>query len=54
MADDDVGRDALAPDQRRQPHAERLHADQVELGRLRRAGMAEPPARVILAKARSA
>ena len=52
MADDDVGRDALAPDQRRQAHAQRLHADQVELGLLRRGRVSEPPARVIFAKSR--
>ena len=49
---DDVGPGAEPPDQRAEPHAERLHADQVEVGLAFRARMPEPPARVIFAKAR--
>ena len=39
-------------DQRAEPHAQRLHAHQIELRRLSRARMAEPPARVIFAETR--
>lgn len=52
MAGDDIRPNAQAPDQRAQTHTERLDADQIELRRLGRAGMADPPARVVLAKAR--
>ena len=44
MAGDEVRRDAHFVDQRAEPHAQRLHAHQIELG-------AEQPARVIFAKA---
>ena len=51
MAGHDLGLDAELVEKRAEPHAQRLHAHQIEFGRLGRAGMAEPPARVIFAKA---
>ena len=45
MAGDDLLLDAELRDQRAQPHAERLHAHQVDF-------LVEQPARVVFAKAR--
>ena len=47
---DDLLLHAHAADQRAEPHAERLHAHQVQLGRLVRSWMPEPPARIVFAK----
>ena len=50
MSGDDVRPGTEAPNQRAEPHPERLDADQIELRRHFRGRMAEPPAGVIFAK----